>query len=159
MESRTRALLLLGTVLLAAVTVFAVRQTRTEPLSLLSAAEPQRIGQVTVVSGPAGLTVYFDLLGPAGERVRCDGQAELLLSGGQGVIYRTTCRVRAADFAQVRLAGAQGPEWALLYSFGSLSYRDHLGGRAQGSGQAQVTFTTPRGAVLRATSTFRFPED
>ena len=149
-------MLVLGFVLLAAVTTLAVRQARAEPLFFLPAPPPQQVGQVVVVPGPGGLAVYMGLRAADGRPTRGDGQAALAISDGRGVIYRTVRQVRSADFVQVRLPGEQGPVWALLYGFPWLSYEKDLGKPAAGPGQAQITMTTTQGSVLYGAATINF---
>ncbi len=155
--ARSRSLLLLGLLLLAAVAGLSVRQTRTELLFFLPSPEPREVGPVIVQSGPAGMAIYFGLRAADGRATRADGQAELVIRSRQNTIYRRSWRVRGTDFAQAQLPGAPGLSWLLVYGLGWLSYRDNLGSPPAGPGSAQITFTTPQGRVLQGAAALGFP--
>jgi hypothetical protein len=151
MGGKNRVILLLGLALLALVTVLSVRATRADPLFFLPAPQPEQV-QVIVLPSAAGLSIHLSLLTADGQPTRCDGQVELVVSEGQNVLYRESRRVRAADFAPIRLGGPQGWHWPLVYSFGLLSYGDRLAPPTGSNGQVAVTFVAPGGLVLRSTA-------
>ena len=156
MQGSSWKLAALGLLSLLVIAGLTLRRTRVELLFFLSGPAPQAV-QPIVEAGPAGLTVYFSLLGGDGRETRADGEAHLVVRDGRGVVYRESRRVGCEDFARVRLASPEGWRWALVSGFGWLGYHEHLSSPPAGAGQVEVTFTLGPGQTLRGTTTFTFP--
>lgn len=153
---KSRKLLVLGLLLLAAAGILAVRETHAEPLFFLPASQPQQI-RLTVTEEPAGMSVYLNLLTAEGRETRTGGQAEMTVSDARGVIYRKAVRLQNADFASARLPIAGQWQWSHAYGFGWLSYGADLDHPAAGPGKVEVTFRPAQGDALRAAAAVNFP--